>query len=112
MNNKQNTESTLNLVEEAVDEDQSREVNSSLEIQNTMMLPVEELDYHHAKDFMKVDKTPKTPMRINSGSLSIFAYSQIVVALGIWIGSIVGLCRADDLKAVHIASLLSSAVVS
>lgn len=80
-----------------------------IEIQNTMVLSDEEIGH---KQVVDIEKKRRGPIRINSGSLSFLNILQVLVALGIWIGSIIGLSRTDHLKVVHVASLFSTAIVS
>lgn len=81
---------------------------SDFEIENTMIFRAN--DVNDSSAVTNVKPKQQVPTRIKSMSLSVLTISQIVVALGIWIGSILGLSRSDGLKILQVASLLSTAV--
>ena len=101
--------STLKLVDEEQLVGPHLDV-SDFEIENTMIFRAN--DVNDSSAVTNVKSKQQVPTRIKSKSLSVLTISQIVVALGIWIGSILGLSRSDGLKILQVASLLSTAVVS
>ena len=100
-----NTESTLTLV----NEESVEGCFDELLIDDVMIQPAVESEI--SKICMKVEAEKPKSHQINS-SLSIVNKGQIIVALGIWVASIIGISKADGVKAEQIASLLSTAIVS
>ena len=100
-----NTESTLTLVNEDFVEGCCNEVSN-----DCAMLPTAK-EGDISKVCMKVENEKPRNQQTNNG-LSIVNKGQIILALGIWVTSIIGLSKADDVRPEHIASLLSTAIMS
>ena len=98
-----NSGSTMNLVDE---ESMERCLG-----ENRMVSRAEEGD--DSKIVMAVGReNPTAQLKKDSGNLSAVNKGQIIMSLGIWVCSIVGLSKADEVNTVHVTSLLSTAMVS